>query len=194
MNIAIYCRVSTKLQTTINQEQFVKEYVQRLGHKIYRTYTDVYTGASDSRPHFDKLLSAMRKHEFDTIAVYKLDRIGRSLKHLLQLFEEFNKHKITFISCTQNIDTSTPEGRMMLQMLMVLAEYERELTRARINDTIGSYKEQLKEKGQFITRDGKICKKLGRPKGRKDTTPRNKSGYYVRWAKKSSLSKTDVQP
>lgn len=187
--VAVYCRVSTELQTTVNQEQFVKDYVTRFGHTIFDTYVDTYSGASDSRPRFDVLMADMRLHKFDAIAVYKLDRIGRSLKHLLQLFEEFEKHKVKFISATQNIDTSTAEGRLMLRMLMVLADYERDLLVSRINDTIGSYKEQLKKSGEFLARDGTMKHSLGRPKGKKDSEPRNKSGYYVRWAKKSSPPK-----
>lgn len=188
---AIYCRVSTEDQFTLNQEQYVKNYITQLGHKVVATYTDVYTGASDTRPEFDKLLSGMRKHEFDAIAVYKLDRIGRSLPHLLQLFEEFEKHHIKFISATQNIDTSTPEGKLMLRILMLLAEYERELTRARIKDTIDSYKKQLKKDGFFFDKEGNKKYHLGRPKGKKDSSPRRKSGYYQRWSKKSSLQKTE---
>ena len=188
--VAIYIRVSTELQTTVNQEQFVKDYVTRLGHTIFDIYRDIYTGTKDSRPRFDDLMADMRSHKFDAVAVYKLDRIGRSVKHLLQLFEEFDKHKVDFISCTQNIDTSTPEGRMFLRMLMIMAEYEHDLLVCRINDTLGSYKEQLKNDGEFLARDGTMKKSLGRPKGKKDSSPRNKSGYYVRWAKKSSPPKT----
>ena len=190
MKVAVYIRVSTEDQFTFNQEQYVKNYITQLGHNVVETYTDVYTGASDSRPEFDKLLSGMRKHEFDAVAVYKLDRIGRSLPHLLQLFEEFEKHHITFMSSTQNIDTASTEGKFMLRMLMLLAEYERELTRARIKDTIDSYKKQLKDKGFFIDKEGNKKYHLGRPKGKKDSGQRRKSGYYQRWSKKSSPQKT----
>jgi len=195
MKIAIYCRVSTELQTTVNQEQFVKDYVQRLGHTIYDTYVDTYTGTKDDRPRFEDLMRDMRQHKFDAIAVYKLDRIGRSQKHLIQLFEEFTKHNIKFVSCTQNFDTSSPEGRLMLGMMILLAEYERDLLVSRINDTIGGYKKQLEAKGQFITREGKVCKHLGRPKGSKDKHQRTKSGYYRRWEenKQSALEKVIQQ-
>jgi DNA invertase Pin-like site-specific DNA recombinase len=83
MNVAIYIRVSTELQTTINQDHFVKDYLTRLGHTIYDTYIDTYKGTKDSRPDFNRLMRDMRLHKFDAIAVYKLDRIGRSTKHLI---------------------------------------------------------------------------------------------------------------
>ena len=100
--------------------------------------------------------------------VYKLDRIGRSLSHLVKLFEEFDKKGIQFVSVTQAFSTRTPEGKLMLHMLMILAEYERELTISRIVDGLDA----AKSKG----------KTLGRPPGHKDKKPRRKSGYYTYWA------------
>jgi DNA invertase Pin-like site-specific DNA recombinase len=84
---------------------------------------------------------------------------------------------------------------MFLRMLMVFAEYEHDLTVERINDTIGCYKQKLKDKGKFIARDGTTKYALGRPKGKKDSKPRSKSGYYQRWLenKKSSLEKTGIK-
>lgn len=132
--------------------------------KIYR---DEISGSKDSRPEFDIMLKDMRAGLFDTIIVYKLDRIGRSTSHLLKMFEEFQKKNIKFISVTQNINTDTPEGKLMLRMLMILAEYERELTISRINDGLA----RAREKGS----------KLGRPKGSKDKKRRRLSGYNLRW-------------
>jgi DNA invertase Pin-like site-specific DNA recombinase len=111
----------------------------------------------------------MRAGKIESVVCYKLDRIGRSLKHLLSLFEEFQNRKIGFVSLSQNIDTNTPEGRMFLKMLMVLAEYERELIVARTKDG--------------LARAVKQGKKLGRPNGSKDKGRRRKSGYIKRWTK-----------
>jgi DNA invertase Pin-like site-specific DNA recombinase len=115
------------------------------------------------------MIDDMRARKFNAIVVYKLDRIGRSILHLLKLFEEFKKKNIDFISVTQSINTTTPEGNMFLQMLMVLAEYERALTINRINQGL----KIAKEKGS----------KLGRPFGSKDKKRRRLSGYYRRWSK-----------
>ena len=135
---------------------------------INKEYKDIgESGSKVSRPQFDKLIKDMRNKSFDTIIVYKLDRIGRSLSHLVKLFEEFKKKNINFISITQSINTTTPEGRMFLHMLMVLAEYERELTIARINSGLDRARAQ--------------GKKLGRPKGSRDKKRRRRSGYHIRW-------------
>ena len=110
------------------------------------------------------------------MVVYKLDRIGRSLQHLLNLFEELTNRKIGFVSLSQNIDTATPEGRLFLHMLMLLAEFERELI---VSRTLAG-----------LARARRQGKTLGRPKGRKDSRPRAKSGYYLRHVngKQSSLA------
>ena len=175
MRVGIYARVSTSDQTTDTQLIPLREYCNRNGYEVVGEYLDDgYSGRDDKRPEFERMLSDMRAGNFDTVICYKLDRIGRSLKHLLNLFEEFQNKKIGFISLSQNIDTNTPEGRMFLKMLMVLAEYERELIVAR---TI-----------EGVNRARKEGKTLGRPKGKSDTRPRSKSGYYLRYAKNKKSS------
>lgn len=152
MKTAIYLRVSTKTrQDTETQLQPIKEYAERNKIDIYKTYTDIgESGSKESRPQFDLMLNDIRKNKVKCVMVYKLDRIGRSLQHLLKLFEEFNKRGIDFISITQNIDTTTAEGRMFLRMLMIMSEYERELIIDRVNAGI------KRAKAQGV--------KLGRPK------------------------------
>ncbi|MBU0894793.1 MAG: recombinase family protein [Nanoarchaeota archaeon] len=168
MNAGIYYRVSTNEQSTGMQEKAIQDYCERENISIAKEYRDIgESGSKVSRPQFDKLIQDMRNKTFDTIIVYKLDRIGRSLSHLVKLFEEFKKKKIHFISITQAINTTTPEGRMFLHILMVLAEYERELTIVRIHSGL----DRARAKG----------KKLGRPKGSKDKKRRRRSGYHIRW-------------
>ena len=115
LKVAIYTRVSTDDQNPETQKQMIVDYCKIRGYEIIGIYNDVYSGAKDSRPEFDILLNDLRQRKFDAIAVYKLDRIGRSLQHLLQLFQEFNNKNIEFISITQNINTNTPEGKLMLK-------------------------------------------------------------------------------
>jgi DNA invertase Pin-like site-specific DNA recombinase len=169
MKAAIYVRVSTKDKQDINtQIEYLKDYAARNKLEITKTYQDIgESGSKDSRPSFDAMLNDMRSGEFKGILVYKLDRIGRSLQHLINLFEEFNNKGIDFISATQNINTTTPEGKMFLRMLMVLSEYERKLIVDRIN--------------AGLKRARKQGKPLGRPKGAKDKGRRRKSGYINRW-------------
>lgn len=173
--VGIYARVSSVDQTTETQLLPLRDYCVRMHYNIVDEYIDDgYSGKDDKRPAFERLLSDMRLGKFEAIVCYKLDRIGRSLKHLLNLFEEFENRKIGFVSLSQNIDTHTPEGRMFLKMLMVLAEYERELIISRTMEGLKRAKRQ-----------GKHC---GRPKGVRDSKPRAKSGYYLRYygSKKAS--------
>ncbi len=169
MRAGIYYRISTADKQSLDmQVKAVRDYCEREGLEIFKEYSDIgQSGKKESRPEFDLMLQDMRDKLFDCVVVYKLDRIGRSLSHLVKLFEEFRKKNINFISITQAINTTTPEGRMFLHILMVLAEYERELTVARINDGL----KKAKSNG----------KKLGRPKGSGDKGRRRKSGYLMRW-------------
>lgn len=192
MRVALYTRISTADQNPETQKQMLVDFCNREGHEITGIYNDVISGAKDSRPEFDRLLYDMRHRKFNAIAVYKLDRIGRSLQHLLQLFQEFKNMNIDFISVTQNINSETPEGKLMLRILMILAEYEREIIVLRTKDTLDSYKTQIDEEGFFMSRDGKKIQRLGRPKGSRDKNPkgRKKSGYYERWAKEKHKKST----
>lgn len=158
--IAIYCRVSTEEQDADKQESAILEYCGRNKFEVFKIYKDVISGATSSRPEFNQLLEDMRENKFDTIIVTKLDRMGRSLQHLLSLFNEFQKRGVHFIATTQNIDTSSASGKLQLHILGAFAEFERSLISER---TI----EGLKRK-----RDGKRGK---------DKTSRKR-----RWKKKPS--------
>ena len=167
--IAIYARVSTGEQTVDNQLIPLREYCQRMHFDGAGEYADEgYSGKDTKRPAFERLLADVRAGKVDCILVYKLDRIGRSLQHLLTLFEEFRNRGVEFISLTQNISTVTPEGKMFWQLLGVFAEYERELIVSRTK--------------AGLVRARKQGKTLGRPAGKKDSKPRRKSGYINRWA------------
>ena len=190
MRCAIYCRISTEKQDLKTQLDSLRDYCKRQNYEIFKEYEDVISGKTNKRPAFDKLVEDMRGGKFDIVLVYKIDRIGRSLQHLLNLFDEFKNNKVEFISITQNFNTLTPEGRMMLRMMMLLAEYERELIVARTNDRLNYIKKQIKNKGFAITKEGKKITSLGRPFGRKDKKRRRLSGYHNRWAKQSSPLKS----
>ncbi|MBW2969481.1 recombinase family protein [Candidatus Woesearchaeota archaeon] len=134
MKIAIYCRVSTNEQDADKQEHICREYCNRNNIEIYNVYKDIISGAKQSRPGFNKLLKDMRLYRFNTIMVTKLDRIGRSLSHLLSLFDEFNKKGINFIAVTQNIDTTTAAGKLQLQIMGAFAEFERNIISERTKE------------------------------------------------------------
>ena len=128
MKVALYARVSTNEQTVEHQIIQLREFAKRAGHEVYAEYIDeAQSGTKESRPAFDKLLFDMRHYKFHAIVVTKLDRIGRSLKHILSLFDEFNKKGCGFIATTQNIDTLSAAGRLQMQILGAFAEFERNL-------------------------------------------------------------------
>jgi site-specific DNA recombinase len=131
MKVAVYCRVSTDEQFVDKQEDACKEYCKRQGFEIFKVYKDIISGSKDSRPKFNILLEDMRDSKFNCVMVTKLDRMGRSLQHLLSMFNEFNKRGVHFIAITQNIDTSNATGRLQMQIMGAFAEFEREIIRER---------------------------------------------------------------
>ena len=134
MKTGIYCRVSTEEQNADKQEDICKEYCEKNNIPIFKVYKDVISGKTTSRPEFNQMLEDMRLYRFDTIMVTKLDRIGRSLSHLLSLFDEFQKKGLHFIAVTQNIDTSTAAGKLQMQIMGAFAEFERNIISERTKE------------------------------------------------------------
>ena len=134
MKVAIYCRVSTEEQDADKQEFICQEYCNRNNFEVYNIYKDVMSGKTTSRPSFNLLLEDMRNYKFDVVMVTKLDRLGRSLQHLLSLFDEFARKKVQFIAVTQNIDTTSASGRLQLQVMGAFAEFERNIISERTKE------------------------------------------------------------
>ena len=134
MKVAIYLRVSTTEQNLDSQENTCVEYCKRNGHEVYQVYKDIYTGTKSSRPAFNELLEDMRQRKFNCIITTKLDRMGRSLAHLISIFEEMNKRGIQFVAVTQNIDTTTSTGKLQFQILGAFAEFERNIISERTKE------------------------------------------------------------
>ena len=150
MKVAIYVRVSTKHQNLDNQINLLKKYCERMDYDIYHIYKDKVSGAKESRPEFNQLLDDSRKKLFDAVLCWKLDRIGRSLKHLLGIMEEWRRKGIDLICYDQNIDTTNASGKLMFQIIGAFAEFEREM----ISERVLAGLSRAKSEG----------KKLGRPK------------------------------
>lgn len=117
LEVALYARVSTSEQTLDTQLLLLRDFARHQNFCNVTEYTDKASGKDDRRQGFNQLLNDMRANKINCIVVYKLDRIGRSLKHLLCLLEELKAKKVEFISITQNINTTTPEGKLFLHML-----------------------------------------------------------------------------
>ena len=172
MKIAIYCRTSTEEQHPENQLLELREYCKRQGYEIYKEYIDQISGIKESRPALDMLMQDARLKYFDIVIVWKLDRLGRSLSHLIQVIQEWKNKKIDFICTTQGIDTTTSTGQFIFHIFGAIAQFEREMITERIRLGI----KRRKAEG----------KPLGRLKGAKDSVPRKRLGYYERWANRKS--------
>lgn len=177
MKVAIYLRVSTTDQTTLNQEIELKKYCEREGFEIYDIYKDEgISGAKTSRPDLDRMLKDMRLKNFEAIIVWKFDRLGRSTQHLLQVLEEMKNKNVRLIATSQNIDTQTPLGKFFFTILAGFGEMERELITERIK--LG------------LERRRKEGKPVGRLKGAKDKTKRQRLGYFIREANRKKVPPT----
>ena len=133
MRIATYSRVSTLNQDTDMQTRELREYCARRGWDLVHEYVDEgVSGAKESRPALNSLMLDARKRRFDAIAVWKFDRMARSVTHLLRVLEEFQSLGIEFISLSESIDTSTPTGKMVFTVLGAVAELERSLISERV--------------------------------------------------------------
>lgn len=166
MKIAIYCRVSTTDQTTENQRLRLVEYAKR-NNWDYELIEEVVS-TRKTRPKKSELLQKLRRKEYDGVLIYKLDRWARSTYELLNEIQELHNKGITFISLSDNIDLSTATGKLQFQILSAFAEFERNLIRERTMEGLNRAKAQ--------------GKKLGRPKGKKDTKQRKKGGYFMRYS------------
>jgi DNA invertase Pin-like site-specific DNA recombinase len=129
---AIYVRVSTNEQETDMQEAELREYAEHRGWS-YTMYRDRgQSGAKQDRPALNEMLGDMRRRKFDVMLVWSLDRLARSLKHLLSIAEECKSLGVDLVSLKQNVDTTVPAGRLTFQVLGAVAEIEREMLRERV--------------------------------------------------------------
>ena len=134
--IAIYLRVSTSKQETSNQRRELEAVAARSGWQIVKVFQDAgISGAKgrDKRPGLDALLKAVNGKEFDMVAAWSVDRLGRSLTDLLGILQALHDKGVDLFLHQQGLDTSTSAGRAMFQMLGVFAEFERGIIRERVN-------------------------------------------------------------
>jgi DNA invertase Pin-like site-specific DNA recombinase len=134
MKAAIYARVSSSNhgQDVSMQLRELREYCERRGLDIAGEYTDTASGAKDSRPELNRLMADAKQRRFDAVCVWKLDRFGRSLRHLVNALADLESLGVCFISIKDNLDLSTPSGRLMFQIIGAMAEFERALIQERV--------------------------------------------------------------
>ncbi|MFN4014232.1 MAG: recombinase family protein [Reyranella sp.] len=133
--VAIYTRVSTDAQNCENQERELQAVAARAGWEIVEVYSDHGISGAKSRkdrPALDRLLKDASRRRFDLIACWSVDRLGRSLKDLVEFLQEVRSLRIGLYLHQQGLDSSTPAGAAMFQMLGVFSEFERALIRERV--------------------------------------------------------------
>ena len=153
--IALYARVSTTGQTTDNQLAELREVASRHGWEIVAEFVDHgLSGAKgrDQRPEFDAMLKAAMRREFDLIAAWSVDRLGRSLQDLVSFLSEVHAKGINLYLHRQGLDTTTSAGRAMFQVMGVFAEFERAMIRERINAGIARARKHGTKTGRPIGR------------------------------------------
>lgn len=152
--VALYLRVSTDTQTTENQRQELTALAERAGWQIVATYEDAAVSgakARKQRPGLDTMLKAATRREFDMLLAWSVDRLGRSLQDLIATLNELHSVGCDLFLLKQNVDTSTPSGRAMFQMMGVFAEFEREMIRDRVISGMQRAQSQGKRLGRAPT-------------------------------------------
>ena len=132
MRVALYARVSSCDQNTENQLLELLRYVEARGWTAIEYVDQGVSGARDRRPELDRLVADVRLHRVQSVVWWRLDRLGRNLRHLVLLLDEWQSRGVTFVTMSEGIDTSTPAGRLVAGVLGSIAEFERERVRERV--------------------------------------------------------------
>jgi DNA invertase Pin-like site-specific DNA recombinase len=133
--VAIYASVSTTNhgQDVTLQTRELKQFTEARGWRLVDSYLDLgISGSKDKRPELDRLMTDAHRRKFDVVIVWKFDRFARSVSHLLRALETFNALGISFVSLSEQMDTTTPAGKMVFTVLGAVAELERSLIAERV--------------------------------------------------------------
>jgi len=168
---AVYARVSTNDQTCENQIAELREYCTRRAWDVREYIDQGVSGSKDRRPALDQMIGDARRRRFDVLICWRLDRLGRNLRHLVTLVDELNALGICFVSLNEGIDLGTAAGKLQFHVLAALSEFER----ARIVERVRSGMARARGQG----------KRFGRPRRRvSDQTLEPVRGLSVREAAK----------
>jgi DNA invertase Pin-like site-specific DNA recombinase len=143
----------------------LRGWAERADHRIVKEFEDHGISGSkgrDKRPGFDAMLKAAVRREFDLLAVWSPDRLGRSLSQLVHVVETIHAGRVDLYIATQSLDTSTPGGEAMFHMLGVLAQFEKRMIQERVRAGLERVRNEIKQKGHFIAKgSGRRRTKLG---------------------------------
>ena len=157
--VGLYGRVSTtdKGQDIELQLSDLRTYSGARGWKIFKEYLDVgQSGSKEQRPAFNQLMEDARKRRVDIVLVWRLDRFGRSLKHLIVSLDELKTLGVGFVSFKESLDFTTPTGRLMFHLLGAFSEFEKELIKERVKAGVA----HARSKGKRLGRCPKINERL----------------------------------
>ena len=145
----LYARVSTRDQKTIpDQLADLRDYARLRDFTVVGEYSEKESGKRDTRPQRQEILSLAWKHKIDAVLVWKLDRWGRSIQDLINTIVDLGNHKVDFISCSDNLDLSTTNGRLFFHILCAFAEFER----STIVDRVKAGIEKARQRGSTFGR------------------------------------------
>jgi len=161
---AIYARVSTRDQSVALQVDEAERFCRARGWEIVATIQDTISGIRERRPGLDFLMSLARGRRIDAVVVWKRDRLFRSLRHLLASSAELEALGVAFVSLTEQIDTTTPAGKLLVSILASLAEFERDILIERTRAGMAAAKRQGVRIGRprvfvDLARAGKLLRK-----------------------------------
>jgi DNA invertase Pin-like site-specific DNA recombinase len=163
---ALYVRVSTDHQSVENQIRELRQVAERRGWQVAEVYRDAgVSGAKgrDQRPGLDGLLKDASRRKFDVVMAWAIDRLGRSLVDLLGTIQHLEAVGVDLYLDQQSIDTTTPAGKLLFQMTGAFAEFERSMIRQRVRAGLSVIKAKIERDGKFVSKAGKVRKRLGRP-------------------------------
>jgi DNA invertase Pin-like site-specific DNA recombinase len=150
MRVALYARVSTlNGQHPEMQLAELREYCARRGWQVTEEYVDEgVSGSKESRPALNRLMADAHRRRFDLVACWKIDRFGRSLKHLVNALADLDAYGVGFVSLKDNLDLTTPSGRLMFQIIGAMAEFERALIQERVRSGLNAARARGKQLGR----------------------------------------------
>jgi len=153
MKVAIYTRVSTNDQSVQMQTSDLKRYCDQRGFEVFKEYSDQgISGTKDKRPALDELMADSQKRKFDTVLVWRFDRLFRSTKHLINALDQFHHLGIDFISYSENIDTSSPLGKAIFTIIGAIGELEKNIILERVRAGL----RRAKESGKILGRPRRL--------------------------------------
>ncbi|MEQ1731005.1 MAG: recombinase family protein [Vicinamibacterales bacterium] len=148
MRAAVYARVSTFDQEPENQISELHQFAAARGWQVMDFVDRGVSGAKDRRPALDELLRAAKRRKFDVLLVWRLDRLGRNLRHLVLFLEELQALGVQFVSLAEGIDATTPAGKLQMHILAAIAEFER----ARIAERVKAGLARVRASGRLLGR------------------------------------------